>query len=211
MSALLHGSSLWYASRGTGLVAFLGLSASTTLGILTRGRPIPFSLPRFAIADIHRNLSLLFVTFLAIHVASAIIDPYVVLNLVDVIVPFGGTYHPMLVGLGALGVDLMLAVLVTSALRRRLSWRAWRTVHLLAYGTWVLAFAHAILMGPDTGHGFGLGVVMLGAGMVASALASRGLPKALDLTRRPAERRPTVAPNPADASTKERVLTGAVQ
>ena len=116
MSVVVNGSALWYASRGTGLGRLRRPLGEHHARHPHARSPPAFTLPRFAVADIHRNISLLFVTFLAIHIATAVIDPYVVLNVVDVVVPFGGSYHPMVVGLGAIGVDLLLAVLITSAL-----------------------------------------------------------------------------------------------
>ncbi len=62
----------------------------------------------------HRNLSLLTLAFLAVHVASAIIDPYAGIAWLDVVVPFVSTYHPFWLGLGAVALDLILAVVVTS-------------------------------------------------------------------------------------------------
>ncbi len=57
----------WYASRATGIVAMLLLTAVLVLGlVVTRQGRIP-GLPRFAVAGLHRNLSLLAVAFIAVH------------------------------------------------------------------------------------------------------------------------------------------------
>jgi len=64
-------------------------------------------------------------------------------------VPFIGAYHPLEMGLGALAFDLLLAVLVTSALRARLSFPTWRLVHWLAYVCWPIAMVHGFLIGTD--------------------------------------------------------------
>ena len=45
-------------------------------------------------------------------------------------------------GLGALAFDLLVALVVTSLLRRRLGLRAWRAVHWLAYACWPVALVH---------------------------------------------------------------------
>jgi hypothetical protein len=70
------GQSLWFASRGTGLVAALLLTATTALGAIHSGRVTSARWPRFTLHALHRNVSLLTLAFLAVHVASAIIDPY---------------------------------------------------------------------------------------------------------------------------------------
>jgi len=53
------------------------------------------------------------------------------------------------VGLGAVAFDLLLAVMVTSLLRQRISARTWRGVHWLAYAMWPIAIIHSIGIGSD--------------------------------------------------------------
>ena len=67
----------------------------------------------------------------------------------DVFVPWGGTYRPIYLAAGAIAVDLLLAVGLTSLARARLSDRAWRVVHLLAYPSWAASVAHTVGIGTD--------------------------------------------------------------
>jgi len=144
-------SALWYAGRGTGLVALVMFTVVVLLGITTRsGRTLP-GLPRFAVAALHRNVSLAAVAFLALHMLTLLGDPYAQLRLVDLVVPFQGAYRPLWLGLGTLAADLVLALVVTSLLRRRLGQRAWRAVHWLAYAAWPVALWHALGTGTDSG------------------------------------------------------------
>jgi methionine sulfoxide reductase heme-binding subunit len=140
---------LWFASRGAGIVSLLLFSAVTCLGILTVMRWQSASWPRFLTVELHRNLALLSVIFLVLHIATAILDPFVELGWLSTAVPFVSDYRPLWVGLGTLSVDLLLAVLVTSLLRARVGQRAWRAVHWLAYGAWPLAVVHGIGTGSD--------------------------------------------------------------
>lgn len=133
---------LWYVSRSTGAMAQILLTAVMVLGILTAGRAAPVSLSRAALLRLHRNLALSAVAFLVLHIATAIIDGYVDLRVLDVLVPFGSAFDPLWIGLGAVAVDLMLALIITSALRRRMQYRAWRIVHLSAYAMWPVAMLH---------------------------------------------------------------------
>ena len=106
--------------------------------------------PRFLSQDLHRNLSLLCLAFLGVHVATTVLDGYVPIGLLDVFVPFRSPYRPLYVGLGALGLDLLLAVLVTSALRHRIGYGSWRFVHWLAYLCWPIAVIHGLGSGTDS-------------------------------------------------------------
>lgn len=167
------GSSLWYLSRGTGVVSLVLLTLVMTLGILTRGgRRLP-GLPTSSVTMLHRNASLLALAFLAVHISTAIIDPYVTINIVDAFVPFGSDYQPLWLGLGALALDLGLALVITSLVRVRLGLRAWRAVHWAAYAMWPLILVHGFVMGPDIRSGWLLGLSVSCVALVGVAATWR--------------------------------------
>jgi sulfoxide reductase heme-binding subunit YedZ len=141
------GQALWFASRASGVVVLVLLTGAAVLGSLHAGRASSGRWPRFAVAEVHRNLSLLAVVFLAVHVVSAVADGYAGIRWVDVLVPFVSGYHPFWLGLGAAAADLLLAVVITSLLRARIRYGPWRVVHLLAYLMWPVALLHGIGIG----------------------------------------------------------------
>jgi len=149
MMAAVAPNPMWFASRGTGVAVLLLLTASTVIGILSGGRAKSQAWPRFVSAGWHRNLSLFAAAFLAVHVAMSVLDPFARIRWVDVIVPFAGTYRPLWLGLGVVSMELVAALLVTSAVRRRIGYRSWRLVHWLGYGSWPLALAHSLGTGTD--------------------------------------------------------------
>jgi methionine sulfoxide reductase heme-binding subunit len=168
------GQALWFTSRATGLVALLLLTGSVVLGTAHSGRVATSGWPRFTLHAVHRNLSMLTVVFLAVHIASAIIDPYAGIAWLDAVLPFVSTYHPFWLGLGALALDLMLAVIVTSMLRTRIPVRLWRAVHLTAYALWPIAVAHGLgIGGADSGLGWVIGLNGACAAAVLFALVRR--------------------------------------
>ncbi len=65
-------------------------------------------------------------------------------------VPWGGLYQPVWLGLGALALDLLVAITVTSLLRTRLPHAAWRLVHWASYLAWGIAVVHGIGIGTDS-------------------------------------------------------------
>ena len=142
-------TTLWYATRATGIVSLVLLTLALVFGILTAGRAKSRSWPAFAQADLHKRVSILAMVFLSIHVLTAVLDTYVHLGWASIVVPFSSSYEPLWTGLGAVALDLMLAVAVSSALRQRISARTWRGIHWLAYGSWPLAMAHALGEGTD--------------------------------------------------------------
>ncbi len=131
-------------------------------------------LPSFAlITGLHRNLSLLSVVFVFLHVVTAVADSYVNIPLLSAVVPFDSPYERFWLGLGAVSLDLMVALIVTSLLRRHLSRRAWRVVHLLSYLSWPVAWAHSFFASGDLQHGILFVIALLCAIAVAVALAWR--------------------------------------
>jgi sulfoxide reductase heme-binding subunit YedZ len=143
---------LWYASRATGLVCLLMLTSTMVLGLLGAGRFNSSRWPRFVVATLHRNLSLLVIVFLLVHISTAIIDPYAGIGWLDAVVPFVSVYHPLSLGLGAVAFDLVLALVATSLLRTRIRLGAWRAIHLTAYAVWPVALLHGLAMGGTDTH-----------------------------------------------------------
>ncbi len=164
---------LWYTARGTGVAMLSVFTAALVLGVLTRGgRSLP-GLPRFAVAGLHRNLALLGLTFLAVHVTTVVLDPYSRVGVLAVLVPFTAHYRPLWVGLGTVALDLFLAVAVTSLLRHRLGRRSWKAVHLLAYAAWPVALLHGAFSGTDNTTGWMLLVDAVAAAAVLTAVGWR--------------------------------------
>jgi methionine sulfoxide reductase heme-binding subunit len=151
---------LWFATRATGIAALVLLTATVVMGILTAGRARS-RWPAFARADLHRRLAVVTVVFLAIHVLTSVLDTYVDINWLSIVVPFTSSYHAVWLALGTVGVDLFLAVAVSSALRQRISARAWRAWHWLAYLSWPAALSHALGMGTDARLGWVIGLVVV--------------------------------------------------
>jgi methionine sulfoxide reductase heme-binding subunit len=137
-----HG--LWLVSRASGLILLVLFSAVIVLGVATRTGARSRHWPRFAVAELHRTLSLFAVALLALHVATAILDPYVSISWLAAVLPFASHYESAQIAAGTLAIDLAGAVLITSLVRTRIGLRTWRAVHYLAYLAWPVAFVHAI-------------------------------------------------------------------
>jgi sulfoxide reductase heme-binding subunit YedZ len=164
-------TAFWYASRATGIVALLLLTAVLVLGILVNRQGRLPGLPRFAVTSLHRNLSLLSVAFITVHVLTAVLDTFVSIPATAGVVPFVSGYERFWLGLGAISFDLMLAMIVTSLLRGRLNRLLWRAIHLLAYLSWPVAFAHSIGSSQDLQHGW---LLYLAVGCALVVVAATG-------------------------------------
>ena len=184
MNGITSSTALWYSSRATGVVALVLLTATMVLGLLVNRQGRLPGLPRFAVTGLHRNVSLIAVVFVCLHVLTAVLDTYVSIPLTATVVPFASSYERLWLGFGAISLDLMIAMIVTSLLRGHLSHRLWRAVHWLAYLSWPVALAHSIGSSTDMQKGPLLDLAVACAILVAVGLswrvaaAARSLPRA---------------------------------
>jgi len=140
---------IWYTIRATGVVALVLLTVTTVLGLLSASRVRTRTWPAFAQVDLHKRATMFALVFLGLHVLTAVVDTYVNVGILSAVVPFASPFKTFWTGLGTIAVDLLLAVAISSALRRRIAARTWRALHWLAYACWPFALAHAIGAGTD--------------------------------------------------------------
>jgi sulfoxide reductase heme-binding subunit YedZ len=182
LAAVSHsGTALWYLTRATGLVSLILLSGTVVLGIVSSVGWTAARWPRFISQAMHRNLSLFCLALIAIHIVTTVADGYVPIGFVDGVVPFLTPYRPLWIGLGALAFDMLLAVAITSGLRRRIGVRSWRGVHYLAYVCWPIALLHGLGSGTDARLPIALLTEVLCVASVVGAVAwrvaaARGVP-----------------------------------
>jgi DMSO/TMAO reductase YedYZ heme-binding membrane subunit len=138
---------LWFASRAAGLIAQALLTGTVVLGVSGAVRFAAPGWPRFVLALLHRNLALLTVVFVVLHVSTAVLDGYADIQWIDTVVPFVSGYEPFWLGLGVVAAELLLALVVTSLLRLRIGLRTWRAVHWAAYVSWPVAVIHGLGIG----------------------------------------------------------------
>ncbi len=166
-------SALWYLGRGTGVVALLMFTLTMLLGITTRSGRSALGLDRFGIADLHKTASLAGTGLIAVHVATLLFDPYAQLRLVDLVLPFAGSYRAVWLGLGTAALDVLLVVVATSLLRHRLGPRVFRGVHWAAYAMWPLALVHGLGTGTDAATWWFRSIAIGCAAVVTAAVGWR--------------------------------------
>ena len=141
---------LWYTTRGAGAVSLVLLSAVVVLGMLASLRFEVPSWPRFLTTGLHRNLALTAVVFLALHIVTAVVDPFTHLGWLAAVVPFSSYYRTLWLGLGVIAFELLVAITITSLVRGAIGRSIWRAIHWLSYGSWPIAVLHGFGTGTDT-------------------------------------------------------------
>jgi sulfoxide reductase heme-binding subunit YedZ len=191
---------LWFATRGAGIVSLLLFSAVACLGLLSVARTQSAWWPRFLTVELHRTLALLSVAFLAVHIATAVFDPFTHLGIAAALVPLASAYRPLPVAFGVVSTYLVAAVVVTSLLRDRLGHRTWRAIHWTSYASWPLAVEHTLTAGSDAFSPWLLAVTAACVIAVGLALLVRGLSGETNRSRLDAVTRGTADPIAVEAA-----------
>lgn len=164
---------LWYATRATGVISLMLLSTSVVLGILLQTRAASERWPRLVVSGVHRNVSLLVCAFLALHIITAEADTFAPVGWWATVIPFASAYRPVWLGLGTVAADLLVALVVSSLLRTRISLRMWLLIHWTAYLCWPLAVIHGLGTGTDARSPAIALITLVCAGAVLVAVCGR--------------------------------------
>jgi sulfoxide reductase heme-binding subunit YedZ len=187
----MSSTTLWYATRASGIVTLVLLTTTMLLGLVTTNRLRARNWPGFAQQEIHRRISMIAMVFLALHVLTSVLDTFVSISWAAIVIPFMSSYSRFWVGVGTVSLDLMVAVFVTSLLRSRMRPATWRAVHWMAYLCWPIALAHTFGMGTDSGEPW-----VIGLGVACIASVGAGLIWRLRVTARHTELGGSRAPAP---------------
>lgn len=163
----MNNTILWYTTRGSGAVTLILLSCVLVLGILATLRVQSDRWPLFLTSGLHRNLSLMTLVFLGLHIVTAVVDPFTNLGWEAALVPFSSYYRTFWLGLGVIAFELLCAVTLTSLVRGFIGHGIWRAIHWVTYAAWPVAVIHGLGTGTDTWSSWMLAIT---AGCVAGVL-----------------------------------------
>ena len=182
----MSNSILWYTTRGAGAVSLILLSSVVVLGILSTQRVQGTGWPRFLTTGLHRNLALMTLVFLALHIVTAVVDPFTNLGWGAAFVPFSSYYRTFWLGLGTIAFELLMAIVLTSLLRGLIGHRTWRAIHWLTYAAWPVGVVHGLGTGTDTWSAWMLAIAaacVAGVGMATLLRLTSGSPDPLSSAR----------------------------
>lgn len=163
----------WYIARASGIVGWVLVAASVLWGLALSTRVLASRTKPNWLLDLHRFLGASALVFTAIHVVAVLGDTYIDFSLTNVLVPFTGTWHPVAMAWGVIGLYLLAAVEITSLLRRRLSKRAWRVTHFLSFPLYLLSSVHLLTAGTDATNPALWWTVVATTGLIGGLTAER--------------------------------------
>ena len=167
----------WLASRSAGIVAFLLIAASVTLGLFMASGIWRRPGMKRDLLKVHQYLALSGLTMIAVHGLCLLGDKWLNPGIVGIAVPFTISYRPLWVGLGIVGGYLAALLGPTYFVRRRIGTRRWRLLHRATVAVYVLAVAHSLGSGTDGASTWFTVMVALTALPILALLAIRYRPR----------------------------------
>jgi len=140
---------LWVLARVAGLSSYAALAIALVTGITLRTSVLDWLGSNRALRGLHEYTTVLWIPLAGLHLVSLLLDSTARIGWLDLVVPFHASYGTLAIGLGALSVDVLIAVTVTSLVRRRLDKQVWLWIHRTSYVAFALIFLHAVLSGTD--------------------------------------------------------------
>ena len=139
----------WYIARSSGLVAWALLALSVLWGLALSTRALGKRPKANWLLDLHRFMGGLAVVFVAVHLVGLALDPWVQIGVTQMLVPFSSNWNPLAVAWGVVGLYLLVAVELTSLLRKHMPKQWWKGIHMSSYGLYVVATIHLLTAGTD--------------------------------------------------------------
>jgi sulfoxide reductase heme-binding subunit YedZ len=140
----------WLASRASGLVALIAMTASVVLGLTLAGRHAGTRARQFS--GLHEQLALTSLVAIVVHAETLLGDPFLKPGLAGITVPFVMDHEPLGTGLGIIAAYVAAALALTFYVRRRFGPRRWRALHRFIVVAWAMSVGHVLVAGTDAGH-----------------------------------------------------------
>lgn len=140
---------LWVLARVAGLSSYASLAIALVTGIALRTAVLDWLGSNRALRGLHEYTTVLWIPLAAVHLIALLLDSTARIGWLDLVLPFHSSYGTLAIALGAIAVDLLIVITVTSFLKRRMSKQLWLWIHRLAYVAFAMVFLHAVLSGTD--------------------------------------------------------------
>lgn len=146
---MLSNQTMWYAARSAGIISWLLLSLSVIWGLLMSTKIVRGGAKRGWLLGVHRSLGGFSVIFTLIHVIALMLDSYIHFGFLEVLVPFSSEWKPIPVAFGVVSFWIIMAVEISSLLKKHLPTNLWKYIHVSSLGLFMTAAVHGYMSGTD--------------------------------------------------------------
>lgn len=146
-------------SNDAGLIATVVLTFNFLLGMLLataykRNRYwklIPQKIQQADVNSLHNWTAYAALVLAVSHPLLLLFAPSTKFSLTDIVFPIHAPHQKLFVALGTLSMIALIVVIITTqkAVKKKMSFRLWKNIHLISYGTAVLFVVHGVVMDPQ--------------------------------------------------------------
>ena len=142
---------VWLAARAAGFLTLGLLTLQVVLGLVLSHptNKTTWKLSRL-LFPWHANLWIFVLSFLVLHVATIVIDPYAGVGIGGAFLPGLSSYRTVPVALGVIALYALLVTGLTARYTKLLPRGVWLTLHRFSLIVLALAWAHGVLSGTDS-------------------------------------------------------------
>jgi len=189
----------WIMLRAAGVGAYVMLFMAVAWGLVATTAVVTKRVSKPAANMFHQFVATPGLVLLGVPLAILLIDAYMPFHILDLLVPMRSTFRPVAITAGVIAMYAMVAVMVSSWVRKKLSTKVWRSIHLLAVPAFTLALAHGVFSGTDTQRWWMWGMYAATGLIVVFLVLVRGLSYGYRPPRPAPPERATRASKPAAA------------
>ena len=145
-------------SNYIGLIATVVLTFNILLGMMlgtaykkhNYWKRLPGRIKQFSILDLHNWTAYAALLLVLLHPILLLFDPATKFKLIDIIFPINAPHQKLFVAFGTLAMFAIIIVIITTqkVVKKKMSFRIWKNIHLISYGTAVLFIVHGIVLDP---------------------------------------------------------------
>jgi sulfoxide reductase heme-binding subunit YedZ len=140
-------------SSDAGLIAMVLLTVNLLLGLALSARYSPparwWPYGRRRIFDIHNWTAYVALSLVVLHPVILLFSADPKFHVGDVLLPIHSPGQRLYNCFGAAAFYLLLFVVVTSYVRKRMTFRLWKAFHYVAYATAAMLFLHGVIIDPE--------------------------------------------------------------
>lgn len=142
-----------------GLWAMLTLTTNVLLGMLLSTayktdplwKKLPAALKKIDINRLHNLTAYIALVLVLLHPILLTFDAATKFTLADIVYPVHAPHQKLVVALGTISLFAITTVIITTQkkVKKKMSFRAWKNIHFISYGTAMLFIVHGLMMDPE--------------------------------------------------------------
>ena len=134
---------------------FFGMLLTTAYRANPYWKKLPPRIQRWDINDIHNYTAYIAWTLVALHILFLLLDKTSKFTFIDTLFPTNAPSQNLVVAFRTLSLYALTIVIITAqkVIKKKMSFRAWKNIHLISYGTAMLFVSHGIFMDPYLKNG----------------------------------------------------------